>query len=1078
MVLPPLEYNFDIEQGNLFTNVTTTSGNSAASSSEAPLLSASSNSKRSSKSKRVRNRRATSRIDVHCTIPELEDCEQHGTSFNEHPLQSFSSSNGNSTGVPTLTRAVDSPNYYTPNVNISSQASQVNEEIRSNLFFAVHSTISRNARNNSNNAISDEDLVSQISEADFNHLDDEIIKTTGTDAFMTIPEKPGFRGATGNDKQDNAHYNIQLQNECDDDKDSLCTASSSISGGTIDSRIVNQIAEELNKDELVIQNKNTLINHYNQIYYQIHGHTPDLHVLDQNDTDFNNYLREFKRNNKIELSVKKRLREKQYNLEDNAVSLISDINGRYYFNDNETSQEYLPQTNRIVSANIDDYSGRNNNESGKSDLDFDPNENNPGNNPHGNFDNSHVQDRLQRKLTLRHLQMIALSGTLGVGLYLSTSKNFSVSGPMGAVLGYTISGSLVLVTMLCLSEMVSFIPLVGGISGIGSRFVDDAFGFASGFIYWINYTISLPSEITAGTIMLSYYDDVDLPGKSAAGWITLFLVWSIGVNLVGVRAYGETEFFLSILKILIVLLSIVLNIVINTGGMPPLRENIGFTFWKSQDSISSPEITYGLFRPTFDISDTGTGSTRGIGGNTGRFLSILASTCIATYAYVGSDIVVIAAGEAKSPRRTLPSAANRVFWRILIFYIISVFCVSLNVYSGDPRLIHYRSITTEYSSSQQARDTEVEVVKYFGGDSAVSQYLRNPGKAGGYEGFYNGNQSPWVIAFQNARVYALASLFNGIFVVFALSAGSSQLYASSRTLYHMALQSKAPKIFATCSKNGIPYVAILFSSMFGCLAYLCIGRESNMIFQRLTLLCAASGQIVWGSMCLSFIRFYYGLKLRTDLVGVTHNRFYGNYFKKIAKFLKYRKLQLFLTKIWLSIIRTFYFPKKISKNKKNRDFLSDSVNSVVRDTNLVSSLNEANNYTNELDNSSSSSYSSEKSDEYFVSKTIYPYKVPLQPLLAYYGLFLAIFLNLATGFSVFLKGCWNTVDFITSYACLVLFVVLYFGYKIIMNTKILRLDQIQLDVGRKEHDAAFWKQSRAYDDTVKGKIKKGLRYFI
>lgn len=578
---------------------------------------------------------------------------------------------------------------------------------------------------------------------------------------------------------------------------------------------------------------------------------------------------------------------------------------------------------------------------------------------------------LHRKLKQRHLQMIALSGTLGVGLYLSASKNFLISGPFGALLGFVLAGLVVMCAMLSLGEMISFIPLVGGVSGIGSRFVDDAFGFAVGVIYWVNYVISLPSEITAGTIMLSYYDTMDLPGRSAAGWITFFLVWTVSVNLLDVRVYGELEFVLSILKLAVVLLSVLLNIIINTGGMPPNYQVTRFKYWDSSQSEPEKGLTYGFFRPTFDLTDNGTGSLAGIGGNAGRFLSVLVSCCIASYAFVGTEIVVIVAGEAKNPRRALPSATKKIFWRILVFYVLAIFCVSINFYSGDPRLLRYRLILKK---NPTAKDEAIQqsVAKLFGANACTSR--KNQQRLNTFSGLYNGNQSPWIIAFQNARQCSLSSLFNGLFVVFALSAGSSQLYASSRTLYQLAVQGKAPSIFTRCSKQGVPYVSVLFSGVFGTLAYLCIENDSNNVFQRLMTICAASGEIVWACMCLAFIRYYYGLKHRTDLM--------------------------------------------------SRD------------------------------------------------SPAFPYRAPLQPYLAYFGLVAGVVLILTTGITVFLKDSWSGELFVTSYGSVILFVVLYFGYKFIKGTKILKIEQIQLDIGRKELDKIVWEETKAYSTNVREKISK------
>lgn len=580
--------------------------------------------------------------------------------------------------------------------------------------------------------------------------------------------------------------------------------------------------------------------------------------------------------------------------------------------------------------------------------------------------------QIQRKLNVRHLHQIALGGTLGVGLLLSSGKAFTIAGPLGCLLGFIVAGFIVISTMLSFCEIVTLIPLCGGVSGIASRFVDDAFGFALGVVYWVTYMISLPTEITAAAIMLSFYSNLDVPGPKTAGWITLFFFFTLLLNLFDIRVYGEFEYYSTIIKLLILIGLMVYMIVLNTGGSPPLHEKIGFKYWNSKLSDVSEHITFGPFRPTFDVTDLGLGALNGIGGNTGRFLQILIASVIASYAYVGTEIVILAGGESTNPRHSIPSATKNIFYRIVIFYLVAIFLIGLNIYSGDPRLLRYFS-----SENQKLTEADIklqnEIINKIGGNHCNSEMVT-------WAGFSNGNQSPFVIAIQSASLCSFASAVNAFLLYFALTAASSQLYASSRTLYFMSVQNKAPKIFSLCTKKGVPYMSVLFTGSFGLLSYLSVQNNTALIFERMVSVCATGGLLVWSGMCLSFIRFYYALKLRPDII-----------------------------------------------NRNDDD---------------------------------------------------YPYRSPLQPYLAYSGLILGMFLVLASGFIVFLKGQWSSLFFISSYGCLFLFIACYFGFKIIKRTKIERLDQVDLDSGRREIDRVIWEDEKNYSNNFREILVKGINLFI
>jgi amino acid transporter len=205
-------------------------------------------------------------------------------------------------------------------------------------------------------------------------------------------------------------------------------------------------------------------------------------------------------------------------------------------------------------------------------------------------------------------------------------------------------------------------------------------------------------------------------------------------------------------------------------------------------------------------------------GALGRFLGFWKVFIQATFSYGGSEMVVVASGETENPRRNIPKAVRRVFWRIAIFYVLSIFLVGLCVSSADPKLLN-------------AIDSN------------------SPGA----------NQSPFVIAIENAGIKALPSIINAVVLSSAWSAGNSFFYASTRVLYSAALDGKAPAILKY-EKFGVPYGCVAMTTALGCLSYLNLGNRSSEVFFWISNLSAVSTLIVWASVSYTYVCFYRGLK--------------------------------------------------------------------------------------------------------------------------------------------------------------------------------------------------------------------------
>ncbi|KAK8858447.1 hypothetical protein IAR55_002674 [Kwoniella newhampshirensis] len=396
---------------------------------------------------------------------------------------------------------------------------------------------------------------------------------------------------------------------------------------------------------------------------------------------------------------------------------------------------------------------------------------------------------LQRQLKSRHLAMISIGGVIGTGLFLGTGSALGHGGPLGLFLGYSLMGSICYCVMICLGEMISFLPIPGGHIALAARFVDPALSFTMGWNYWYNWIIILPAELSAAAVLINLWNKT----INNALWISICLIVVVAINLFGAGVYGECEFWFASIKVLTITGLIILGIIITSGGGPD-HTSIGFRYWRHP----GPFVQY-----------------EGIKGSLGQFLGFWAVLTQAAFSYIGTEIVAIAAGEAKNPRRNLPRAIKKVYIRILVFYLGGTFIIGLLVPSDD------------------------------GGLSL------NSGTA---------LASPFVIAIRRAGIPALPSIVNACLLTSAWSAASSDLFTSSRAIYGLALTHQAPKIFARTTKSGLPYVAIIFCALFGALAYMSLQSTAGKVFGYFANLTAAAGLLTWWGICFVYIRFEKGLR--------------------------------------------------------------------------------------------------------------------------------------------------------------------------------------------------------------------------
>ncbi|HAA6474631.1 TPA_asm: gamma-aminobutyrate permease [Listeria monocytogenes] len=384
---------------------------------------------------------------------------------------------------------------------------------------------------------------------------------------------------------------------------------------------------------------------------------------------------------------------------------------------------------------------------------------------------------IRRDLKTRHLSMIAIGGSIGTGLFLASGNAIHTAGPGGALVAYIAIGIMVYFLMTSLGEMATYMPVSGSFSTYASRFVDPAFGFALGWNYWFNWAITLAVDISTAAIIVQFW----LPNTPAWLWSAIFLILIFGLNALSVKAYGESEYWFSIIKVATVIIFLIVGVLTIVGILG--GEVIGFSNFTAGDAPFK-----------------------------GGFFAILGTFLIAGFSFQGTEMVGIAAGESATPETSVPKAIKQVFWRILLFYIFAIFIIGMIIPYTNPNLL-----------STEATDVAI---------------------------------SPFTLVFEKAGLAFAASVMNAVILTSVLSAGNSGLYASTRMLWAMARDKKAPKFLGKVNRRGIPMAALIVTTIVGAMTFITTLTENGtVIYTWLLSASGLTGFIAWVGIAISHYRF-------------------------------------------------------------------------------------------------------------------------------------------------------------------------------------------------------------------------------
>lgn len=383
------------------------------------------------------------------------------------------------------------------------------------------------------------------------------------------------------------------------------------------------------------------------------------------------------------------------------------------------------------------------------------------------------------------LSLMAIGGSIGSGLFVGSGQSLADSGPGSVIIGFAVTGVMLLCMMLSLGECSVRFQISGSYTSLSIRLIDDSLGVACGWCYVLLWLVSYPLELSASGIILGYWSDDNngATNVSKAAWVALFWVVLSSIGLSGAKTYASAEAAFSIIKIITIVGFCIFGIVITCGGGPS-NHYFGGHYWHDPGSFAN-----------------------GFKGFSNTFVNC-------AFACSGIELAVLASSESKDPHKVLPSVVKQTFWRIMLFFIVSLsiaFCL----------------------------------VPYTNENLGVSS---------------DGNASPFVLAVEAAGVNGLPSVINVVILLAALSVGNASIFACSRTITAIAQYGGAPSFLTYIDRAGRPLCSILVTIVFGLIGFIVASDKNGEAFDWMMALSSQATLFTWAIINLNHIMFRIAMK--------------------------------------------------------------------------------------------------------------------------------------------------------------------------------------------------------------------------
>jgi len=386
-------------------------------------------------------------------------------------------------------------------------------------------------------------------------------------------------------------------------------------------------------------------------------------------------------------------------------------------------------------------------------------------------DSSSAPGEFKRTMKARHLVMLSLGGVIGTGLFFNTGYIISTTGAAGTLLAYLIGALVVWLVMLSLGELSVAMPETGAFHVYAARYLSPATGYTVAWLYWLTWTVALGSSLTAAGFCMQYW----FPQSPVWVWCLIFCLTIFLLNVISSRFFAEGEFWFSLVKVLTILAFIVL------GGAAM------FGFIPMQDGSPAP----GLHNLTAH------------GWLPHGTLPILMTMVAVNFAFSGTELIGIAAGETEDPQKVLPLAIRTTVIRLILFFVGTVFVLAALIPMDQAGIV----------------------------------------------------KSPFVLVFEKIGLPYAADIINFVILTAILSAANSGLYASGRMLWSLGNSGTLPRRFARLTTRGIPLFAICISMLGGLLALASAVIAPDTVFVALSAISGFAVVAVWLSICASHYAF-------------------------------------------------------------------------------------------------------------------------------------------------------------------------------------------------------------------------------
>ncbi|WP_457070881.1 amino acid permease [Mycobacteroides abscessus] len=379
-------------------------------------------------------------------------------------------------------------------------------------------------------------------------------------------------------------------------------------------------------------------------------------------------------------------------------------------------------------------------------------------------------DTLTRGLSARHIRFIALGSAIGTGLFYGSAEAIRQAGP-SVLVAYLLGGAVIYIVLRSLGEMAVRRPVAGSFGEYATQYLGPLAGFLTGWTYALEMVVVCLADVTAFGVYMGFW----FPGVPRWVWVFSIIFFIGAINLLSVKVFGEVEFWLSLVKVLAIVAMIAGGIAILVWGSSTGREE--------QRGIANLWNDGGFF-------------PHGLAGFVGSFMIVM-------FAFGGTEIIGITAGEAKDPARTIPRAVNTVPVRIILFYVLTLAVIMA--------LYPWRSIDS--------------------------------------------NSSLFVQIFEGLGFTSAATVLNLVVVTAALSAINSDIFAAGRMIYGMAQRGQAPAVMRRVSRNGVPWMTVVVMTV-----ALLVGVVLNYAIEERVFVIIASVAtfatiFVWLMILLAHFRF-------------------------------------------------------------------------------------------------------------------------------------------------------------------------------------------------------------------------------